>query len=206
MKKLEKEELELFYRLDKKKYLVVENQELNNLLIKIPSLQSKEDIQDFIDKLACWYFVKLPDNVFQSVENINVDILQESNQAMNLNTLFNNFNTFEFYLVNFDNFEEKEKEVTELLCQYLLTLAGYKMIYYKNSSPEYGIIRTKFMFQEFNDYFNWDLNINIYNDIINRDYSLDNQLNVLLLQNLRETQTKSKKKREKRKSRRFFHF
>ena len=199
MNKLKREELELFYRLDEKKYLVDKNIELNDFIVNYFQNYNLEDIQNFIDILACWYYVKLPDKIFESKKDINYDLLSEINHSMNLTTLFNNLNTFELSLINFKELDDKKLEYSELLCKQLFIMAGYQMLYHKNSSPEYGIARIKYMFMEFNNYFNWNLDINIYNDILLADYSMNNPHNMELLLKLREEQAKSKPKTRKRK-------
>lgn len=206
MNKLKREELELFYRLDEKKYLVDKNIELNDFIVNYFQNYNLEDIQNFIDKLACWYYVKLPDKIFERKKDINYDLLSEINHYMNLTTLFNNLNTFELSLINFKELDDKKLEYSELLCKQLFMMAGYEMLYYKNSSPEYSIARIKYMFMEFNNYFNWNLDINIYNDILLADYSMNNPHNMELLLKLREEQakTKSKVKKKKRRSRSIF--
>ena len=206
MNKLKKEELELFYRLDEKKYLVDKNIELNNIIANYFQTYNLDDIQDFIDKLACWYYVKLPDKILENKKDINYDLLDKINHSMNLNTLFNNLNTFEFCIINSKDLDDKKCEYSELLCKQLFIMAGYQMLYHKNSSPEYGIARIKYMFMEFNNYFNWNLDINIYNDILLADYSMNNPHNMELLLKLREEQakTKSKEKKKKRRSRSIF--
>lgn len=208
MKKLNKDSLELFYRLDEKKYFVEKNQQLKDLMKKIKISCQEQDIQDFIDKLACWYYVKLPNQIFESKQSFENDMLQDLNGTMNLQTLFQNFNTIELDLVNFHQFKGLKREVRELFFQYLLKIAGYAMIYSKNSLPEYGVARTEFMFHEFNIYFDWDLKINMYYDIIDRDYSLNNPANIQLLKTLREKQKNSKKEKnskKKKKLRWFLH-
>lgn len=205
MDSLNKEELELFYRLDRKKYLVDENQELRTWLEKLKISHQAKDIEDFINKLASWYLVKIPDKLFQSDQELSYDIFKISNSSMTFDNLFNNFTATELNLMNFESLKKPKKEVNELFSQYLLGLAGYKMIYAKNSSPEYGVARAQYMFHEFNEFFDWELNVFMYDDILKRDYSLDNPINIQLLKKLRENKTKNNLKKRKKKLRWFFH-
>lgn len=208
MKKLNNDSLELFYRLDEKKYFVEKNQQLKDLMKKLKISCKEQDIQDFINKLACWYYVKLPNQIFETKQNLENDMLQGLNGTMNLETLFQNFNTIELELINFSRFKGLKREVRELFFQYLLKMAGYEMIYSKKSLPKYGVARAEFMFYEFNRYFDWKLNTNMYDYIIMRDYSLTNPTNVQLLKHLRDKQKKSKKEKnskKKKKLRGLFH-
>ena len=210
MTNLKKEELELFRRLDKKCFLVSKNDNLKEWLAKSFSNYPEQDVQSFIDKLACWYWVKFPDQLFDKKGHSDDNLLKLSNRAMSLNALFQNLNGIESEFINFNNISKEEIELKELFCQYLLKLAGYKMIYAKNTTPNYGAVRVELMFRDFNQCFHWNLSVDMYQDIMERDYSLDNPLNVMLLHNLRENQKKEtnkkgKKKTKKKKSRRFFH-
>ena len=201
--KRSKEELELFYRLDEKKYLVSENLELQNWLEKLNCSYQEDDIQNFIDKLASWYFVKYPNKYFKAIISESMMDSYHFNIEMTIESLFQHFNTFELDLFTF---EEENKELKELICQYLLQLVGYEMIYSKNSIPEYGLTRIRFMFFDFNHLFHWDLNVENYRYIMERDYSIHNSDNFKLLKKLREKQKKPKnnQKRKKKSLRIFF--
>ncbi len=191
-----KEELELFYRLDEKKYLVGNQPTLQEWFQQLDWTYQMEDIQDFIDKLASWYFVKYPDKYIEAVIKNHDNKTYTPNIGMSLESLFQNFDTLELDLVTFD---DKNKEIKELICQYLLQLVGYKMIYYQHTLPSYGLFRIQFMFSDFNSLFHWNLNTDIYRSIMERDYSLDNPDNLQLLKTLREQNRKNKKRQRKKK-------
>lgn len=193
MNKLRDNDLELFYILDEKKYLISKNKDFKFFLSTNNINCSDEEFQLFIDKLASWYFVKLPDILFQNQSGFH-----GYNSAMTLEKLFNNLNYFEYKLINFNSLSSKESDIYESLTQYLLTLVGYKLIYSKNSYPEYGIARTEFMFNEFNNYFGWNLSINIYDYIINKNYSTEKSFNAYLLEQLKDNQTKKKNTKRKK--------
>lgn len=191
-----KEELELFYRLDEKKYLVGNQPTLQEWFQQLDWTYQMEDIQDFIDKLASWYFVKYPDKYIEAVIKNHDNKTYTPNIGMSLESLFQNFDTLELDLVTFD---DKNKEIKELICQYLLQLVGYKMIYYQHTLPSYGLFRIQFMFSDFNGLFHWNLNTDIYRSIMERDYSLNNPDNLQLLKTLREQNRKNKKRQRKKK-------
>lgn len=204
MNKLKNEELELFHRLDEKQYLVDKNIELNNIIVCYFPTYDLNDIQNFVDKLACWYYVKLPDRILEKNKNDNYYFLNKTNSSMNLETLFKNLNTFELSLIDFRELNDRDLKYAELLCKHLLMMAGYQMLYCKSSSPKYGLARIKYMFIEFNNHFNLNLDINVYNDILSTDYSMNNPLNKELLLKLREEQAKPKTRKKKKKSRNIF--
>ena len=203
MKKLNKNELELFYYLDEKKYLRSNNFYIENLLEKLELTSYKSELQNFMNKIVSWYFVKYPDKNIDAILYHHDTKIKPSTDGMNLKVLFQNFDTFENWLLQFD---DDKGILKKELCQNLFNLIGYKMIYTKSSRPYFGIIRIKFLFWEFNRLFDLKLDAKIYDDIINRDYSLDNPSNVQLLKKLREKNKIKKTKTKKKKLRHFFNF
>lgn len=197
MKKISGEALELFYRLDEKKYLVSTNLEIKRWLDRLQWSYSEEELQNFIDKIAAWYFVKFPDKYLCN-RNVSTPTI-----GMNFNSLYQSLNTFETELMNFEG-DEKDEKIKPMFFQYLLQLAGYKMIYSRDSIPEYGYIRVTNMFLEFNYFFNLDLDTKIYNSIMRRNYSLSRPENRELLRNFREIEKKQEKKKRRGLSR-FLH-
>lgn len=196
MKKMSKEALELFRRLDEKKYLVSENIELKEWLVKLGYDSFEIEIQNLIDKIASWYFVKYSnkylDGIFRGHSKENKNLIPD----LSLDLMFQKFN-----LLETDVFERDK-----LFTQHLLTLSGYEMIYSKNTNPAFGIARVHFMFYDFNQRFNWNLDTKIYDDIIKKDYSMNNVDNIKLLANLREEQkVKQKYKKKKTGLHRFLH-
>lgn len=183
---MKNEELELFYRLDEKKYVVESNFELQEWLDQLGLLNHQTDIQNFINKLAGWYFVKYPDHFFcTSMQDKSCEL---SNQ-MAIFDLFQRFSLFEKKLFEFGSQNQIE------FCQYLFQLAGFEMIYSKKSYPQIGFARAKLMFHEFNACFQWQLDTSIYEEIMNRDYSSNSPDIINLLKEQKERQKEHKKKK-----------
>lgn len=202
VKRISGEALELFYRLDRKKYLIDFNLEVKNWLEKLDWSYPDQEIQDFIDKVNAWYFVKFPNRYIQSILIYHKTVTGTSTLGMSLENLFRNFNTIELELFDF---KDQHLGVSkEKFCQYLVQLVGYKMIYSKNTNPEFGFIRARFLFFDFNHYFGWNLDTSLYDEVMNRDYSMNIPSNVSMLRKLREVEKKQEKKKS-RGLRRFLH-
>ena len=189
MKKLSKEALELFYRLDDKKYLISKNDKLKEWITNLGYDGFEIEIQNFIDKIASWYFVKYSNKYLDTVLKKGSKEGKCLIPDMSLDLLFQKFTLL----------ETKFFEQNKLFIQYLLMLSGYEMIYSKNSIPAYGMTRVRWMFSDFNEYFGWNLDPAIYNEVINRDYSMDNVDNIVLLATLREEQKIKPKTHKKKK-------
>lgn len=196
MKGYSQEELELFRGLDEKKYLVSHNPEIGIWLERLNLMSFEENVQNFIDKIASWYFVKYSNRYFDSFGmNGTGSVMQvEPIRGMTVEALFQNFDTAERMLVNGRNFYGNGI-YNEIFCQYLLQLSGYEMIYAENSKPEYGMARVNLMFDDFNKLYGWNLNSKIYDSIFKRDYSMENDENVQLLKSLKEHKMPEKKKK-----------
>lgn len=203
MNKMSKESLELFYRLDEKKYLVSENEELKIWLEKLECPYQEEDIQNFIDKLSSWYFVKYPDKYLTNDITVSSSETISFTSGMNFKTLFHSFDTVDLELIQFQG-DSKTDHIKELFCQYLFQLIGYEMIYFKNTTPRCGFFRAKLLFRDFNCYFGWKLDTKIYDDIMKKNYSMNNLENLQLLNFLREKQDPNSRK-GKKELRRFLH-
>lgn len=201
MKRISGEALELFYRLDEQKYLIHANLEVRNWLEKLKWDYPDQEIQDFVDKVAAWYFVKFPNKYIKSILVYRKKVTGTSTLGMSLENLFHNLNTIELDLLNFYNDDESIKE--EFL-QYLVQLIGYKMIYSRDTIPEFGLIRARFMLFDFNRYFGWNLDISLYDQVMKRNYSLDIPSNMTLFHYFKEIDSKQEKKK-KRSLGRFFH-
>lgn len=174
---MKKEELEIFYKLDKKSYCVEKNKTLDALLKVQGGRYQEEDIQEFVDKLIAWYNVKFSDQyIEEDLKETISDLDSTMLEIMNLEKLQQSFNTLQLEL-----FTCKEREM-EVILRYLVEMAGCGLIYSKSSCPKYGYYRADRMFEEFNDYFHWSLDVRIFDSIMERDYSPDNEEIIHLLE------------------------
>ena len=83
-------------------------------------------------------------------------------------------------------------------------MAGWGLIYDRKTTPDYGLFRAKEMFKDFNLYYNWDLDADIYNSIMNYDYSLNNKDVIKLLEKKKYNNEKDKNKNKLHKIRKLF--
>ena len=183
---MNEKELEIFRYLDDKLYLVSKNNTYKQCFSKMAVNLNGSDVQKFINKLAGWYLVKYPnDHVNAYINNRydEFDCLQE--EMMTLNNLIYRLN----HLI------DRNSKDADLFYKQLIIMAGWGMIYSSKTIPEYGYFRAKKMFNEFNESFNLDLDISIYDSVINADYSFDNPEIITLIEKKQE-----KEKKEKRKS------
>lgn len=166
---MEKEKLAIFYKLDKKGYLVSKNRTIQNLLEKVEKSYTEEDIQGFIDKLIAWYSIKFSDQYIKmELENKGGNLDYAQLETMNFERLIHSFHTLELEL-----FLTEESEMT-VVRKYLIEMAGLGLIYARNSKPNYGYYRADKLFHDFNDYFGWKLDVSVYDSIMEKNYSLDN--------------------------------
>lgn len=176
-------ELQNFRELDDKLYLVSKNNTYKQIFSKMAENINSSDVQKFINKLAGWYLVKFSNNHIDSYLNNRydeIDYLQV--EIMSLNKLIYRLNPL-IYRNNKD---------ADLFYKQLIIMAGWGMIYSKNTVPEFGYFRAKKMFQEFNEQFNLDLDIHIYDAVMNYDYSLNNPEVVKLLEKKQSSEKKEK--------------
>ena len=180
---MEEIELQRFRELDDKLYLVSKNNTYKDVFSKMAKNIENCYIQDFINKLAGWYLVKYPNNHIDAYFNNRydeIDYLQQ--EIMSLNKLIYRLNIL----------IPRDTKDADLFYKQLITMAGWGMIYSKKTIPEYGYFRAQKMFEEFNNEFGLDLDISVYNAIMNTDYS-DNNSEILRL--LEEKRNKEKKKK-----------
>lgn len=176
-------ELQNFRELDDKLYLVSKNNTYKQIFSKMAENIDSSDVQKFINKLAGWYLVKFSNNYIDSYLNNRydeIDYLQV--EIMSLNKLVYRLNPL-IYRNNKD---------ADLFYKQLIIMAGWGMIYSKNTVPEFGYFRAKKMFQEFNEQFNLDLDIHIYDAVMKFNYSLDNPEVVRLLEKKQSSEKKEK--------------
>ena len=176
-------ELQNFRELDDKLYLVSKNNTYKQIFSKMAENINSSDVQKFINKLAGWYLVKFSNNHIDSYLNNRydeIDYLQV--EIMSLNKLIYRLNPL-IYRNNKD---------ADLFYKQLIIMAGWGMIYSKNTVPEFGYFRAQKMFQEFNEQFNLNLDIHIYDAVMNYDYSLNNPEVVKLLEEKKSLEKKEK--------------
>lgn len=197
---MQKEELEIFYRLDQKKYLVQYNKTLRRFLKDLEICYPEEDIQAFINKLIAWYNVKYSDKYIDKERHEQLDKYDlVLISMMSLEQLQQKLDTLELEL-----FSSERKEMI-IFRKYLVEMAGCGLIYSRQSNPSYGYYRVQKMFSEWNQYFDWNLNEQIYDIILRRDYSPHDEDVIRLLERKKrkEAQTIKKEKPYLRSLRRF---
>lgn len=185
------EEKKIFWKLDDKNYLVDKNKTYKKLFMSFIVYNSNEAVQDFINRIIAWYSVKYPDNHIEMV-------------------MSDEFEKIDYSLVDIMSFDKlcyktldaiKFVRDKDSLCyKYLVVMAGWGLIYDRNSNPDYGLFRVKEMFCDFNSYYGWNLNTNVYESIVDVDYSLNNPEIVKLLEKKKYSNEKIEKdeKREKK--------
>ncbi len=161
-----REELEIFYLYDHHDYLVKNNHNLKRIIVTLKSY-SNEDIQQLINKLISWYTVKYSDVFLDSLLNDKVNTDKTILEIMNFDSLKRNFSTFEELF-----FQKSDSNDDKIILQKnLIVMAGWGMIYHKNSNPEYGFYRACKLLDDFNSEYSWHLSSNIYAPVFERDYS-----------------------------------
>lgn len=143
--KMTDEELEVFYKLDTKKYLIKYNRTIKEMLKKLEMMMCLDDVQAFIDKLTSWYNIKYSDRYIELIlKNDNTMVDTTLVDVMNLQRLQQNFNTLENNI-----FMDQSKEMV-IFRKYLVQMAGCKLIYSQYSSPYLGYYRAQKLFEDFN--------------------------------------------------------
>ena len=193
-----REELEIFYLYDHHDYLVKNNHNLKKIIVTLKSY-SNEDIQQLINKLISWYTVKYSDVFLDSLLNDKINTDKTILEIMNFDSLKRNFSTFEELF-----FQKSDANDDKIILQKnLIVMAGWGMIYHKNSNPEYGFYRACKLLDDFNSEYSWHLSSNIYAPVFERDYSPNLEANKKLLEKHKKKHDKLHKKKKKRK--RLFH-
>lgn len=160
------EELEVFYKLDTKKYLIKYNRTIKEMLKKLEMMMCLDDVQAFIDKLTSWYNIKYSDRYIELIlKNDNTMVDTTLVDVMNLQRLQQNFNTLENNI-----FMDQSKEMV-IFRKYLVQMAGCKLIYSQYSSPYLGYYRAQKLFEDFNLFFDWNLDFHVFDIFFERDYS-----------------------------------
>ena len=184
------EELKIFYLLDNHYYLVKENPNLKKILHTLNGKYQEIDIQKFIDKLISWYYVKYSnvflESLFNEEQNTDTTILD----IMSFDTLRKSFGVFEDELFE-DSFNDDAKVILQ---KNLIVMAGWGLIYHKNSTPEYGYYRASKLLDDFNSFYSWNLTSSIYLPILKKDYSPQNEENIRLLERYKKKHSHDKSK------------
>ena len=192
---IKKDELKLFYLLDKHFYLVKDNPVLLKVLDTLEQNYQKGDVQFFIDRIISWYTIKYSNTFLNSL----FDDKKETDLAI-LDVM--NFDTFRKRYCAFEDelFHEHEVNNAKIILQkYLVVMAGWGLIYHKDSNPRYGYYRAKQMLNDFNSFYNWSLPSSIYHNVLEKDYSLSNEDNVRILEELEKKKYGNKKHNNKKK-------
>jgi len=163
----------IFWKLDDKLYLVDKNKTYKKLFKSFRKYNNDSITQEFIDKLIAWYYVKYNDKYIKNSLNGQVSLFNHSLES----TM-----KFDKLIFRIDDMIKIVNNDDVLGYQYLVVMAGWGIIYDRNSNPYYGLYKVKKMFNDFNKYYGWNLNSNIYESIINIDYSVDNPYILKLLE------------------------
>lgn len=165
---MSKEELEIFYQLDEGLYLVKHNPSLRKVLETLDSEYKLSDVQKFINKLIAWYHVKFSDKYLEGLET-NETVDSEILTVMSLDKLMNSYGSFEEEL-----FAVTSSNEGKIVCQkHLIVMAGWGLIYQKDTNPQYGYYRASKLLNDFNATYHWGLSPTIYQKVLTRNYSLD---------------------------------
>ena len=184
---LEEKELQIFRELDDKLYLINNNKTYKYLFSVIDKNINSKSVQDFINKLRSWYFVKYSDDFAQlAIEKRYAEIDHSQEKSM----------TFEKLMDRLKKIIPREHKYADLYYKQLIIMAGWGLIYSKNTIPEYGYFRAKKMFEEFNNNFRLNLNIKIYDSVMTANYSYDNpEIRALLEQKRMKNEIAVKEKK-----------
>ena len=188
------DELNVFYLLDSKQYLVKNNPILKKILNNLTHEYHEKDVQRFINKLISWYTVKYSDNFLDSYlqksTNVDLSILD----IMSFDVLMKSFCSFEDDLFDVNTCQN----LKIILLKHLVVMAGWGLIYSKKTSLEYGYYRASQLLQDFNSFYSWNLIPDaIYLPTLEKDYSPDNEENKKLIEKKRRHSDKKIKKRRK---------
>ena len=191
---MNEEELNVFYLLDSKQYLVKHNPILKKILDNLTHKYHEKDIQHFINKLISWYTVKYSDNFLDSYLQESTDVDLSILDIMSFDVLMKSFCTFEDDLFDVDTCQNSKV----VLLKHLVVMAGWGLIYSKNTSLEYGYYRARQLLQDFNSFYSWNLVPEaIYLPTLEKDYSPDNEENQELLEKMKKNSNKKIKKRRR---------
>lgn len=177
--------------------MVRKNKILKKILQTLNSTYHEKDIQSFIDKLIAWYSVKFSDRYLNALQSESQWNDPRILTIMNFSNLKKRFGSFEEELFLIDD----KNEGKVVLQKYLVMMAGWGLIYYRKSTPQYGYYRAVQLLKDFNSAYLWNLSPTIYQEVLNRDYSPDNEENIQLIEQKKKERNErhSSKIRRKRK-------
>lgn len=192
---MKKDHLKVFYLLDNHYYLVNENPKLKKILNFMNSKYHDYDIQKFIDRLISWYSIKFSDKFLASLFDDDIHTDTTILDIMNFDALRKNYGVFENELFDVSNNDAKI-----ILQKRLIVMAGWGLIYNKNSTPEYGYYRAEQLLNDFNSFYSWKLTPSVYLPVLKKDYSPHNEENIKLIEkNKKKHHDKNKTSRIKKK-------
>lgn len=163
--------MKIFYALDDKKYVVSKNKGLLRDFNELYSNYRDKYMQDFINKLISWYMVKYEDRYLEDILDKSVCEDKTILRVMNFKALENNYSSFERDL--FMNSNNDEKKI--YFSKEVIIAAGWGLIYHEESNPWYGYYRASKLMEDFNKFYGLDLDSSIYDSVLNRRYSLDDE-------------------------------
>lgn len=121
---------------------------------------SLDEIKNLINKITLWYEFKYPDMYLEDESKSNdlkahltINRLKES-LLKEENIILDNKYRLDRYSQNSKLFEIAfNHEVDRELREWILKLSNYALIYSRNSTPKYGLIRASLLNQEFTEYY-----------------------------------------------------
>ena len=125
------------------------------------------------------------------------DKVKEDNvilQIMDFDTLKNNYTSFEDCL-----FQSKASDKRLKFQKSIVLAAGWGLIYHHDTSPEYGYYRATKMIEDFNRVYHWNLNNSLYQNALNKKYTLEDEEIRKKLIKLQDIEKKEQKKKDTKK-------
>lgn len=153
-----------------------------------------KDVQQFINKLIAWYMVKFNDSYLDRVLDDKVKEDKVILQIMDFDTLKNNYTAFEDSL-----FQNKASDKRVNFQKNIVLAAGWGLIYHHDTSPEYGYYRATKLIEDFNRVYHWNLNSSLYQNALNKKYTLENDEIRKKLIKLQDIEKKEQKKKDTKK-------
>lgn len=181
---MNEEELKIFRKLDDKLYLIEKNNTYKQIFSELDKNVNPNIVQEFIDKLSNWYLVKYPDKYVKLYLEKRFDEIDYTQEELM---------SFDKLLYVMQKVISFENDNSLLYYKQLIVMAGWGMIYFKKTMPEYGYFRVQKMFEDFNREFGLELNTNIYDVVMNADYSKNNPDTIKLLEQKKEQDDKEKR-------------
>lgn len=185
--------MKIFYALDDKKYVVSKNKVLLRDFNELYSNYQDKDVQDFINKLISWYLVKYGDRYLENILDDKFCEDKDILRVMNFDALENNYTSFEIDLFKDSASDERKNYFSKEV----IMAAGWGLIYEKKSNPQYGYYRAVKLMKDFNRFYGLDLDSSIYDSVLNRKYSLEDEEIRNELREKEELRRKQKKKEPK---------